>query len=369
MRFRWGLVVLSAAVAACGGSGGDDPLSAAAQSASVSAVPASTGPGLRRRALALAPSDPVDVTAAFDWAEWKFPDLFPGGSADRQVVHDGVAYTARTYANGNALGATTAGALYGLGPFTGNVLTSLGRLADFAHLVRADRCLVHPSDCSPAQGTAANECRPLAWARQQPGTHLHLEYRTTGQAEETTVIDTVSEGPATFDGQAVVQLRVTRTHTLSFRGLFETTATEDRVFIQDAGGGLTLTLGSVSVDLIQEFRPSTTTRYVPAWFDAQFALPPGGTTSQTIEWEASTESGGSLASSETRHYEFDGRELLSVAGRSYDTCRYAERQGGNPQVQRVWYHVGTGVPVRTELGAGAAVTELVQGTLDGQVLQ
>ena len=86
-----------------------------------------------RRALA-APATAAAAAATptaeqlFDWAEHRYAELFPAaiGSANYAYVHEGQAYTVRSFGNGNHLGLTPDGRIYGLGPFTGQVLTAFG---------------------------------------------------------------------------------------------------------------------------------------------------------------------------------------------------------------------------------------------------
>lgn len=138
-------------LAACGGNG-PDPASVAMAEAMAGAsdlVP--------RRALAAIPA--VAAAAAvpsaeelFDWAEYRYPELFhPRNTFENYALtHQGQAYTVRSYSNGNHLGLTPDGRIYGLGPFTAGVLTAFGKAADYATLVAADRCRVDAAACFTA---------------------------------------------------------------------------------------------------------------------------------------------------------------------------------------------------------------------------
>lgn len=95
---------------------------------------------------------PVDPATLFDWAEWVYPTLFPKGPQNLALDYQGVSYTVRAYANGNYLGVTPGGDIYGLGPFTGNVLQGFGNSASYAAQVQADTCKVAPQNCAAAQG-------------------------------------------------------------------------------------------------------------------------------------------------------------------------------------------------------------------------
>lgn len=78
------------------------------------------------------------VEDTLDWAEFRFPSLFPKGPRSVEIVHLGTAYTVRAYGNGNHLGLTGDGRVYGLGPFTGGVLQHFGQVADYAAQIQAD---------------------------------------------------------------------------------------------------------------------------------------------------------------------------------------------------------------------------------------
>lgn len=78
-----------------------------------------------------------------DWAQAKFPELFPGQLAD--VVGPGFVFRG-PYATGNFLGVQNS-IIYALGPPTGGQLLALGTLTDFA-------CTVKPASCQPSDALA-----------------------------------------------------------------------------------------------------------------------------------------------------------------------------------------------------------------------
>lgn len=133
-------LALAAGLTACGGGGADpDTRAFVAQIA--------TQPAPERRVLAAAPAVPAAAAAAtalptaddaLDWAEYKLPTLFPKGPPSVALQHLGVSYTVRAYPNGNYLGITANGAVFGLGPFTGNVLQGFGTIGDYAAQIGAD---------------------------------------------------------------------------------------------------------------------------------------------------------------------------------------------------------------------------------------
>ncbi len=106
---------LAVVLQACGG--GADPV----PPPSTAPAPSSTAPT-------------ITASQLLDWAQRQFADLFPAGPVTQQLVDKGIAYSYRFYAGtGNYLGVGDAdGVVYGLGPFTGEVLTGYGPMSDFA---------------------------------------------------------------------------------------------------------------------------------------------------------------------------------------------------------------------------------------------
>ncbi len=154
----WTAVVL---MAACGG-GGDADTSRAQGFVARMATAEPAAADARKRALG-ATVTTLDAAAAFDWAEYTYPDLFPKVPAPQNfsLPYLGVLYTVRGYANGNYLGVTPGNDIYGLGPFTNQELTRLGNLSEFAARIRADACSVYPGSCD------AKRARKLFdWAEQ-----------------------------------------------------------------------------------------------------------------------------------------------------------------------------------------------------------
>lgn len=104
-----------------------------------------TASGPTKRIASVAPG--VDAESLLDWAQWKYPALFPIGAATQDIEHQGVAYAVRAYPGGNYLGVSRQGEVWGLGPFTGGALQSFGAVAVYAAQVQADRCQVHAEKC------------------------------------------------------------------------------------------------------------------------------------------------------------------------------------------------------------------------------
>ncbi|MES2937189.1 MAG: hypothetical protein V4864_05885 [Pseudomonadota bacterium] len=137
------ILVAALLLAACGGGSGSSPLPApdtAVRSATPAMAPANAWSVAlsSRTAPPMAAAD-LSATQLFDWAEWAYPALFPSHEADAFADP----YQYRFYpATGNHVG-VAGGAVYLLGPASGGVLQSVGRMQDFA-------CAVRPETCSAA---------------------------------------------------------------------------------------------------------------------------------------------------------------------------------------------------------------------------
>jgi predicted small lipoprotein YifL len=139
VRRSLAVVLLLCSLAGCGGgsNGLFEPDAATARRQSVAATEQQGIPALTTAQL-------------FGWAEAQYPTLFPAGPGDVAIVYDGRPFTIRSYdTTRNYLGVSD-GQIYGLGPFTNNVVHGFGFVADFT-------CTVAPQRCPPALGIT------LAW--------------------------------------------------------------------------------------------------------------------------------------------------------------------------------------------------------------
>ena len=144
-----GQAAMAVALMACVGSDEHSRENAPGILAHIAATPSQTATAHRLSASTGA----IDAAALFDWAQWKWPALFPKGPQNFDLFYQGVAYTVRAYPNGNYLGvATVNGEVYGLGDFTNLTLQGFGNISFFAAPVLADACKV--GICVPS--TASN---------------------------------------------------------------------------------------------------------------------------------------------------------------------------------------------------------------------
>lgn len=140
-----GLVWLMLLLSACGGGQEQAASQAFVQQIAAHSPAAAAAP--QQRALAeTTPALPaVQADDLLDWAEYKFPGLFGKGPSSFSLDYQGAAYTVRAYASGNFLAVRSDGTVWGLGPFTNQVLTPYQDLAAWADAVRAEACQASPS--------------------------------------------------------------------------------------------------------------------------------------------------------------------------------------------------------------------------------
>lgn len=142
---RRGSVAMTLAIAAAGCGDGTGGIAPSESARAFVRKLAAAAPGTERVA-SVAPG--VDAEALLDWAEWKFPTLFPKGPATVDIEYLGVAYAVRSYVGGNHLGVSRQGEVWGLGGYTAGQLRSFGPVAQYAGQVAADRCSVYADRCA-----------------------------------------------------------------------------------------------------------------------------------------------------------------------------------------------------------------------------
>ena len=359
-------------LAACGGGETPPPTAAPSEQAAMTQVPG-------KRALATAIT--VDAKALFDWAEYKYPTLFAKGPQNFPLVFGGVNYTIRAYPNGNYLGLTAGGDIYGLGPFTNQVLTPFGKLSDYVALVQGDSCLIYPGSCDPPPTGPANECVDPTMANPPTGfrTHLVYDYSTTSGNGETT-LDSVVNGPSTFEGQSAFKVTTNVVSAFNAPGFSTTTNLLSTDFYQPVGNGLIQNLGGTSESdshipgLPTGNRSSEKYVHTPPDVGVEFALQVGQSVTKTVNITTTTilPIGTPVnSSSSTTTYTFEAKETISVLGRSFNTCRYRITSAEVSGFSITWYIVGKGVPAKfTSTSADeTATTQLKPGsTYNGAAL-
>ena len=174
------LGVTAALVAACGGGSPSEP-SATLRSVSTADLQRSEhrrnpdGGSGEGRATAAAKAA-LTNWQLFRGAEAIFPDLFPAAPVPGRIEnlrHEEWIFEAKAYANGNYLGISSTGDVWGLGPYTDGQLVNLGTVQSHAELVCAH------IDCSAGRTAALNGCTATASNALRSGLRSTVRYRSS----------------------------------------------------------------------------------------------------------------------------------------------------------------------------------------------
>ena len=323
----------------------------------------------------------VDAKALFDWAEYKLPSLFPKGPQNlpTPIPYLGNTYTVRAYPNGNFLGLRQDGAVFALGPFTGNALQQFGRLADYVAAVVAEQCQVNPASCVPTNEPTGpvNDCTMPAATALTPGNRAILTYvtYTTSAASPTGefTLDGTVIGNASFEGQSAVRLDTVLRGTSDDFGVPGTAETTTKSYSQVAQNGLTLDLGGETEGTFSAGGQSLQVRskYVvnAGGLNNEFSLQLGQSFTKLVTNTFTTQApfpSGPDTSTSTETITFEARESVSVLAGTFNTCRYRSIDASGATTV-TWYVVGRGIPVRTRITIGSQVetNELKSGTFNG----
>ncbi len=360
IRSRALLSALAAAVltVACGG---NDVAPSGAQSM-VQQIANAQPPGTvgRKQALALTPAT-VDVDALFDWAEYKFPDLFPAvGRQKFDLSYEGVNYRLRYYRTDNYLGLTSTNEIWGLGPFTNGQLMRIGTLAEYASLVVADECKFYPNSSGCGGGGTAptgplNECAHPSTDTLPTGFRSHLIYQYSGTLTGEQTIDSVIDGPGyAFEGKSLVRMSSSTSGTNAVQGISITTTTEIKSF-HEITSGVARTVGSlidVSTTTMGITVPVSSSKLVfqpprDSW-EFRLAQQQTATVSTTSVTTPISPPGQSLLSTRAETVTFEAKESISVPAGSFQACRYRTAGDSATSYTLTWYILGKGVPAKIQ---------------------
>lgn len=280
---RWS-VLAALLVAACG-DGGPDPAAQALARAMAQASDA-----VPKRALAVAPAAAAaeapepSAEELFDWAEYRFPELFYPRSTFRNypLVYQGQAYSVRSYSNGNHLGLTTDGRVYGLGPFTQDVLTSFGRAGDYAAQVAADRCRMRADACfSVGTATRLSVSVPRGGEVREASSGVRLLFEQGGVGTVTMAPLTATPPPPGPGKGWQIAYSGTEKVELVLEGSFDGTAAWPAVYRYEAlsPGAVDDTLGDAPRWVPLPIRQVAPGRYA-------FEVAPGGTIAEPAGQDA-----------------------------------------------------------------------------------
>ena len=369
-----------ALVAACGGES-NAPMSAQEFAAAVRPdAPRSD----RLRALAAGGGSTAAAAATitneqlFQWARLTYPELFPGIPATLTVPYDGKVFDVRAFTNGNYLGVSN-GVAYGLGSFTGGNLQDFGAVQTFADMV-CSKVGCTPTGGGGGGGTGSlNGCTQGFSEAMRTGNTYRVVYLSsvlvTPASTGEYTIDGIVNGQASFEGSSATKVTTT-TRGSQFGVAVDATILSYHV---STGNDLTRTLGTEATATIQGFPATIKAVFAaPASVNDEFTLAAGTSLTKSETMTSSTSVQGlpfslppSTNTSSTTHT-YEGRETVSVQGRSWDTCRYRTTTADSPGYTLSWFIYGKGLAAKMEdYTAGGTVQyrgELKSATLNGSAL-
>jgi len=381
-------LALAALLTACGG--GDDGTEGAVKFAGQMRAASVAAP-----MVAAAAATTVTADMTLDWAEYKFPALFPKAIALRfpNIEYGGVVYNARAYPGAwgmRYLGITPDGRIYGLGDFTGNALQQFNDIPYWSAQILGDQCNVYPGSCGNPPPGPLNECADPAVASLPTGFNLRLVYDYIGaefSGEQT--LEMEIDGPDNFETQSAIKVTTLSSSTNDFGGIPVTTSTKIESFEQVGSNGVNLSLGAlvevntsgftIGGQVFPGTRLRTKSVYNPARQNLEFHLALGQTgsitsTSTTTTLEYTGLPGtppGPTTSTTTETFTFEAKETVDVPAGSYFACRYRQNGDNANSYTKSWYIVGKGVPVKSQTTVDGVVTDTQQlksGTYNGASL-
>jgi len=382
MRYSLSFLAVTVLVVACGG--GDEPVDGAVKFAGQMRAAGATVP------LAAGAATTVTADMTLDWAEYKFSDLFPKSAAIKfpSVEYEGVVYNARAYVGAwgiRYLGITPDGRIFGLGDFTGNALQQFNDIPTWAPQVLGDQCNVYPGSCGNPPVGPLNECVDPVAATLPTGFRSRLVYDYSGELTGEQTVETVIDGPSTFEGQSAIKITSTTSGTNSFEGSpLPVTTTKVESFEQIGANGVTKTLGAlvevatgaISMGPVQIPGSSTLSKivYTPPRDNLEFRIALGQSATFTSNSVLTTLAsvpplpGGlpppqGVSTSET--YTFEAKESVTVLAGTYEACRYRIDGENASTYVTTWYILGKGVPakiVSTVSGVASDTQQLKPGS-------
>lgn len=190
----------------------------------------------------------VSPTELFDWAEATYPEHFPGRQTDQTLAP----YVFRFYpTTGNYVGLSGQSIVI-LGPISGGAVVEVGKLADFACLVRPALCNTPPvADAGPAQSVLTGATVKLDGSKSTDAdlNQLTFSWRFTSKPSgSTAVLSDAKAVQPTFvadkAGQYVAELVVSDSLTTSTPVTVTITATAANVApTADAGKNQSVIVG------------------------------------------------------------------------------------------------------------------------------
>jgi hypothetical protein len=375
-----------AGLAACGGgnvseSSDSSKLAADGALSFVKQIPAVDPATVPVRALAATGS--VTVDSVLDWAEYTYPTLFAKGAVSLPFDYLGTRYTIRIYPYASGvryLGITNSGDIYGLGDFTNNNLQGFGNMLDYAAKVIADECKVYPGRCTGGSAPVGplNACTAPASEVLATGNRFVATYVMSGTASGQYTVNSVVDGPDTFEGKSAIRSTSIQEGTTTSSGFTFTTISTMKSYQQaQPAGGFVSSLGTDGTSTSSGRTTSLHVVFNPAEVNSEYGLQIGQSITKTLNATTTIAGLPSITSSTSTSYTYEGDETITVQGKSYNTCRYRQdtAAGAATTVTKNWVIRGKGVPARTQStttapgsGAETSTSELVSGTYNGAPL-
>jgi hypothetical protein len=204
-----------------------------------------------------------------------------------------------------------------------------------------------------------------------------LVYAYGTSATEELTVDTVIDGPASFEGQSLIQTTATTSLALATGGITGTTTGVSKSYQKASAGEITnygelVTSTTTSAGLTV---PGSASKIVftPPFIDRSYTLALGQSVMQTqttVTTVTAPTPGAPVTKTATDTTTYAADETITVRGRTYSTCRY-ERTDSDGGSTTTWYLVGKGVGVKgvsTAPGGAAQTIELKSGTYNGSPL-
>lgn len=363
-------VAVATTLAACGG--GSEDTDAASNVAE--RIVAQSAASSRQQVLATTTSAPA-IGDFFEWAQWKWPDLFPSPVEVERVL-GGATFVIRLYGSGIIMAVNrTTNEVYAVLPTPDSKLIALGTVANFA----GEICGYKPAACGvtpPPTTGSYNECVDPNALTLPTGFTTRTIYQFTGLVTGEQTVENVIDGPDDFENQSAIKLRSRTTGTNTANGVTIETQTELSTYLRKANG-LLETLGSrdkatiTTIGLPFPVPPTETetkTVYKPPISNVEFTLQLGQSVTKAVNGVTTTITGptpGLVAPfTYTETHTFVRKETVNVLGRSFPACVYTDESEG--ETTTTWFLVGKGIPVRIE--SPGQLVELKSGTYNGAPL-
>lgn len=207
------------------------------------------------------------------------------------------------------------------------------------------------------------------------GWNTSVAYALTGAIVGDETVTTTIDGPATFEGATRTQVTATTNQLTSLGGVSSNLVTVTKGYYQAAAGSITRYgfLDATTMTTAGITGPTTENKlvYTPAVVELQYGLAAAQSYTSTEVAVVTPLKPTPMAPSTittTTTVTYAGDEVITVLGKSYDTCKVTFSTNGQG-VATAWLLAGKGVQVRFQLtstdGTVTQLTEIKSGTYNG----